>query len=329
MDHMMAAVGERSHQTLKAPSHRDIPTVDPDVVDGPGFAHGLEAASCIGYERIAYSEGMEPNFIVIGAMKSGTTSLHAYLRDHPQVFMPEKKELHFFVEEWNWKRGWEWYRSLFAAAGPQALAVGEASPTYTKYPDFPGVPEKIVRLLPDVRLIYIIRQPIDRMCSHFLHLSGGGAERLPIDRALLENPLYLNVSRYAMQLGRYLEHFPFEQILVVKTEELKSNRQAAMERIFGFLGVDSAWSSPVLRKELNTSAFAWAQRVPGYRTISRVTPEPAKMFVRRTRLATQRLDPKSGSPSSEVRARLEDLLREDMQRLRTLLGPGFDGWGLA
>ncbi|MDQ4058746.1 MAG: sulfotransferase, partial [Actinomycetota bacterium] len=74
-----------------------------------------------------------PNFLIIGAMKAGTTSLYHYLRSHPEVFMPAVKELDFFVEDINWRRGLSWYRRQFASAPPEARAVGEASTNYSKY----------------------------------------------------------------------------------------------------------------------------------------------------------------------------------------------------
>ena len=135
-----------------------------------------------------------PNFIVIGAMKSGTTSLFHYLQAHPQVFMSPLKEVEFFVEEKNWRRGMDWYRAQFAGASPGALAIGEASTAYTKYPEYPGVPERIASSLPDARLIYILRDPIERIRSHYQHRVLSGAEREPLERAVLNDERYMNLS---------------------------------------------------------------------------------------------------------------------------------------
>jgi hypothetical protein len=94
-----------------------------------------------------------PNFLVIGAMKGGTTALYRYLQPHPEVFMPPVKALEFFVAEANWRRGAQWYRRQFAGAGSNEVAVGEASNAYTKYPRFMGVPERIAAQIPDVRMV--------------------------------------------------------------------------------------------------------------------------------------------------------------------------------
>jgi hypothetical protein len=271
---------------------------------------------------------MEPDFIVIGAMKSGTTSLHAYLREHPQIFMPARKELRFFEQEGNWKRGWAWYTTFFAAGGDVA-ALGEATPTYTMYPLRLGVPERMAKCLPDVRLIYLIRHPIERMCSHYLRQSAARIERRGIDEALLENQTYQNTSRYAMQIERYLDYFPLEQLLVITTEDLRNQRRSTLERVYRFLGVDPSWPSPAHQEQHNPSAFAWIQRLPGYGTLSRATPDPLKKPLRRLKVAASPLDPKRKRPSRETWQQLEHLLRPDLERLRRYVGDDFHCWGMA
>src|SRR5437879_4812348 len=151
-------------------------------------------------------------------MKAGTTSLYHYLRPHPEVFMPKTKELDFFVEEMNWSRGWTWYREQFEAAPAHTKARGEASTAYAKAPRFRGVPVRIAATLPDVRLVYVIRNPIERIRSHYQHRVATGAEVRPLEAAVLENPIYVDYSRYAFQIEQFLEHFPREQLLVVRSE---------------------------------------------------------------------------------------------------------------
>ena len=166
---------------------------------------------------------MLPNFIVIGAMKAGTTSLFQYLRDHPDVFMSSPKELHFFSARGG--KDLDWYEAHFAAAGT-AIAIGEASASYTTYPDSEGVPERIAEVIPDARLIYLVRHPIERMRSHYLHRIGAGKERLPIEQALIDDPIYLGTSRYAARIERYLRCFPREQILIIRSEDLLAMRES-------------------------------------------------------------------------------------------------------
>src|SRR5918992_395849 len=154
--------------------------------------------------------GRLPDFLVIGAMKAGTTSLHHYLAAHPQVFMPKVKELDFFTEELGWARGWDWYRRQFSAADADIKAVGEASTSYTKYPRYPGSAKLIGRHLPDARLIYVVRL----------------------------NSVYIDYSRYAMQIERYLEFFDRSQMLLLTSEGLRFSRGETIRSVLAFIGVD-------------------------------------------------------------------------------------------
>jgi hypothetical protein len=209
-----------------------------------------------------------PNFLVIGAMKAGTTSLYHYLRAHPEVYMPSVKELDFFVEEGNWRRGPKWYQKQFQSAPTGTVAVGEASTRYTRYPLLAGVPERIAAHLPHVRLIYVVRDPIERIRSHYEHRVRAGSERAPIDQAILSNPTYLDCSRYSMQVEQYLQRFPVEQLLIITAEDLRNSRQKTMRRVYGFLGVQSDYVPATLDQEF-------------YRTDDRATYSPTGWQLRR------------------------------------------------
>jgi hypothetical protein len=282
-----------------------------------------------------------PNFLVIGAMKAGTTSLYHYLRAHPEVFMPAIKELDFFAEEGNWRRGFGWYAKQFREADPKAVAVGEASTVYTKHPNYRGVPERIAAHLPDVRLIYVVRDPIERIRSHYQHRVAVGAEKNPVDRAVLENPTYLNFSRYAFQIEQYLPHVPRERILVITSESLRRDRRDTIRRVYDFVGVATGFVPPTLDREYYRTEgrpvyppAVWSLR----RTAKRWIPgaKRAKEFVdsigvRRRRRASP--DAKTGRSDrlpipDHVRRTLERELRDDVRRLREYLPTGFDGWGL-
>ena len=188
--------------------------------------------------RLSRRKPTLPNLIVIGAMKSGTTSLHYYLDLHPEIRMSREKELNFFIEDRNWTRGVDWYASNF---DDRARIRGESSPGYSNHPGFPGVPERIHGLIPETRLLYLVRDPIERMISHWIHNHASGREDRPIHEALLArdpNP-YLNRSRYWMQLEGYLRYFPRMQLLVISFENLWSHRIDTLRRIFSFLEVDT------------------------------------------------------------------------------------------
>lgn len=279
---------------------------------------------------------MLPNFIVIGAGKAGTTSLWGYLGAHPEVFMSEPKELNFFTVEHNWHRGLEWYERHFEGASG-AKAVGEASGNYTNWPQYDGVPARMAATVPDVRLVYIVRHPIERMVSAYRYMRVMGHEHRPIEEAFRTRSIYLNVSRYATQIDRYLEHFDREQLFVVVSEDLRDDREATLRRLFEFLGVDPAIVPPTAEREFNRTdrklrqpraALRLARRVPGAGSLWRRAPDRVKAFGHRfgTRAVMREQE---WELSGQVRAWLEETLREETRRLRKHLGPGFHCWGLA
>lgn len=272
-------------------------------------------------------------------MKSGTTSLYHYLRAHPEVFMPELKEVDFFTDELNWGKGWKWYARQFEDAPVSARALGEASTSYTKHPRYGGVAERIAQYLPEARLIYVVRNPIDRMRSHYQHNVALGEERADIDVALLENPSYLDCSRYAMQLERYLESFPREQILVFSSEALRNDRLSTMRKVLDFLDVDRDIDPSALNEEF----YKTEQRASMPAPVAALRRGLKKAFPRAVGLwrgrfvpdvVKRRLGRKVGSEAvasttidDATRRRLEQMLRDDVARL-VELEPSLDGWDL-
>jgi len=289
------------------------------------------------------SIGQLPNFLIIGAMKAGTTSLYHYLRAHPQVFMSSVKELDFFAHEPNRSRSLDWYRRQFAPAEPDSVAIGEASTIYAKYPRFPGVPERIAVQVPEVRLIYVVRHPIERIRSHYQHQVAVGAERAPFERAVFDNPIYLDYSRYAMQIDQYLPHFPRDQMLVITSEDLRHKRLATVRRVYEFLGVEPDYTPPNLDREFYRTGervtyppLAWRIRralkrhLPASKRAKELVDAPFAQWLRRVRPEKEGARA-SGAQSipEEIRDLLVGLLEEDVRRLRGYVGSGFDGWGIA
>jgi hypothetical protein len=208
--------------------------------------------------NVRHTGSVLPNLIVIGAERCGTTSLHRYLGSHPQVFMSAKKELNFFVAERNWRRGRTWYERRFSVDVP---VRGESSPAYTAYPQFDGVPARIAGVIPSAKLVYLVRDPVERTISA-LHLARAlGLERRTPAEALRDadaNP-YLARSRYATQPERYLAHFPKAMIMMVDAHELRfgeSRRCAGSSR---FLNVEeTAWRTE-MEQEFNSTQATPAQ----------------------------------------------------------------------
>ena len=172
------------------------------------------------HRPVRYEHGALPNLIVIGAMKCATTSLHWHLDLHPQVVMSRPKELDFFAGQRELSaRDIEGYRSRFPA---HAAIRGESSPNYTRRRKHPGVPARIFSVLPDVRLIYILRDPVERIISHYVHTWAIRVEARSFEDALddLENNHFVEPSLYFEQLSVFLEYYPLSQIHVTTLEQL-------------------------------------------------------------------------------------------------------------
>jgi hypothetical protein len=274
-----------------------------------------------------------PNLVVIGAKKAATTSLYHYLASHPDIWMSREKELDFFVAERNWRRGLGWYRRQFNAA---AAVRGEASPYYTALPAHPGVPERMARVLPDVRLVYLVRDPIERLLSHHHMAVANGREHRPLADAVanLQESEYVAQGRYWMQLGPYLRHFASERVLVVDQHALGGNRAAELRRIFGFLGVDPEFVSPEFA-EIHYPAMTRRRRRPVAKTILALDQALGKersYNARRwvpswmRRMLTVPLD----RPVLErgLRAQLEEFYAPDVARLREHTGLRFESWSV-
>lgn len=192
-----------------------------------------------------------PDFLVIGAMKAGTTSLNAYLEVHPQITIPSIKETHFFNR--YWERGVDWYANFFSGVGD---ICGESTPDYSKYPEFPGVAERIYSILPDVKLIYLIRNPLQRMISHYQQKIRKGFENLSLDEAVKRNNFkneYVYTSLYFFQIQQYFPYFPEKNILVLTSDSLRDRRKQTIKKVYSFLGVDPNFENEIFNQTFHES----------------------------------------------------------------------------
>lgn len=218
--------------------------------------------------------GALPNLLVIGAQKCGTSALHYYLDLHPEIRMSAPKELNFFrgrptadvVEDPDDRQivarmggerpSLEWYTAKF---DPDIPVRGEASPSYTA-PWFPDAPGLIAELLPDVKLIMLVRDPFGQVPSAWSHNVSLGFERRSLAEAVRPGGLYVARVRYRAVLTPYLERFGPERILVVDQSDLLSSRRETMSRVFSFAGVDPAFYSPRMERERHVSAEKGARK---------------------------------------------------------------------
>ncbi len=176
-----------------------------------------------------------PDFLVIGAMKSATTTLHEQLARQAGIFMSRPKEPNFFSDDENYARGVEWYGALFDRSQPEELR-GESSTHYTKLPTYPRTIDRMLRYLPQVKFIYVMRHPIDRLVSQYVHEVTVGRVASDLREAIAEAPELIDYGRYAMQLRPYFEAYGAGSILPVFFQRLVAQPQAELERIGRFLG---------------------------------------------------------------------------------------------
>ena len=194
-----------------------------------------------------------PDFIIVGAMKCMTSTLHEQLAAQDGIFMTDPKEPCYFSDDEVYRKGPDWYASLFAAAEPTDVC-GESSTHYTKLPTYPHTVSRMHAAIPNAKLIYVMRHPIDRLVSQYIH---DWTERLvncPIDAAIDRRPEFIDYGRYDYQLAPFLAAFGPDKILPIFFERLSSHPQHEMNRIAKFLGITTRLVWDDTNSEHNASA---------------------------------------------------------------------------
>jgi hypothetical protein len=270
---------------------------------------------------------MLPTFLVIGAMKCGTTSLYYYLAEHPEIGMSRRKETNFFVETHNWQQGRDWYAQQFPDESPER---GECSPNYTKRHLYDGVPERIQAVCPNAKLVYLVRDPIERTVSHYVSNCRQRREDRSFETAVadVENSKYVLTSRYYWQLQPYLDRFAEENLLMLSTEELKNAPTATLQTVYRFLGVDPTVQNQRAGRRFNSAAKK--KLGPWLRWLSRQVPQHIKdrfrPYLPLHWLPGERVSRPDIPP--DLRTRLEEALQPDAEALRSLTGGDFEEWSV-
>lgn len=183
-----------------------------------------------------------PDFVVIGAMKCATSTLHDQLALQSQISMSDPKEPNFFSDGPNFARGMRWYHSLFESMPAEDLK-GESSTHLTKYPVHPEAAERMHAAIPDAKLVYVMRDPVRRIVSQYIHEWSEHTITGDINQAIREHPRLISYSSYAMQIGKHTAFYEQSQILPVFFERLMSEPQREFERICAHIGYqgDPVW----------------------------------------------------------------------------------------
>jgi hypothetical protein len=195
------------------------------------------------FPALAHDHRM-PDVILIGAAKSATTLLTRWIGQHPAIGLCNMREPNFFSHPERFSRGLDWYSQLFAGVREDQLAL-DSSTGYTQWPQFPLAAQRIAHYAPRARLIYMMRHPVDRAHSHYVHrwtkeCHAGEPFRMSFEDYVKQDPICLDGSNYRAQLEWYLDHFPSESLLCLFTFQFAADPVAVLQRICRFLGISDA-----------------------------------------------------------------------------------------
>jgi hypothetical protein len=256
-------------------------------------------------------------------MRAGTTTLHHLLGTHPAAFVSDPKELDFFNNDENFGRGVDWYRSFFVT---DKAVRGESSPNYMKRDLWPLAAARAAQVVPDAKLLCMVRHPIERLTSHYVHAVDAGREKRPLEEVLAGEGVHksnaIQPGCYAYQLEPWLEHFAREQIWIGTNDDLRHRQEETLRSALAFIGLDPAAYVPAVDVSLNAGERKvmtppWAQRgrrIPGVRAVIDALPQAWL----RTPVPVPTLSP-------ERRAQLMEIYRPDIAALEAILGRPL-GW---
>jgi hypothetical protein len=267
---------------------------------------------------------MEPTFFIIGAAKSGTTSLHHYLDEHPDISMSSPKEPSVLAEPTRTQRRVDW-GGLFE---PGPTHRGDSSTTYSRFPLEGNAAANIAERVPAAKVVYLVRDPIERILSDYVHHVASGLEPNSLAAAVrdVEDPanFYISASRYGTQLENYLNYVDRDQILILEQASLDSRRLETLQSVLRFIGADSGFVPRHLdleyltRRELRDTRVLEALRASPMRRPWRRLPMRLRVYL--TRRAFRRAELPRPELQPELRAALEAHLTPEIDLLRQLSG---------
>lgn len=271
-----------------------------------------------------------PNLIIIGAMKCGTTSLHSYLDLHPEIQMSNPKELDFFNDDEKYNKGLSWYSDFFKDGYKYN---GESSVNYSKRHSYPSVPSRIKSDLgKDIKLIYVVRDPVDRFQSNFTdsktygHIPSGYSINEFIENTLEHNPL-IKTSMYYYQIENYLSHFDLKNMFFLKAEDLKKSPQATLDRVFDFLGLEPVAVERIEQNQSTTKTYYSTKylkltQLPIVRGLKRLMPKQMISTISSSQviqnISRKKINPVIDTISEENRNLLKNYFKDDMMGFQNL-----------
>tara|TARA_Y100000310_G_scaffold343301_1_gene450260 strand:- start:9858 stop:11858 length:2001 start_codon:yes stop_codon:yes gene_type:complete len=281
--------------------------------------------------------GRKPDFIGLGAQRSGTSWIYSCLYEHPEIYSPIK-EIHFFSRERNWPKGYSWYENVLVGA-KKNQKVGEFS---TSYLADKKTPQRIYQQYPDAKLIMVLRNPVDRAFSNYVNdiMAGTVKTSVSFAEALAERDEYVINGMYAIHLKNYLKFFSRDNILILIHEDIKKDSAVFMKRIYQFIGVNDNFSPSSLNKKINVGRvprFVWLDRLFVHisKAMRLLGMHKIWWLIKKKGLAGKILavntktDKKvaSGLIDSD-RQKLKDIFRGEVRDLESIVGYKIDSWNI-
>ncbi|MEK6609013.1 MAG: sulfotransferase [Myxococcota bacterium] len=290
-----------------------------------------------------------PNFIIAGVLGAGTGQLYALLLQHPDVYLPlpMAPECNFFYKTAEYEKGIDYYVRRYFSAWSGQHAIGERSSLLLSGE---WVPERLHRALPDVRLVVLVRDPVERAYAHYRFTAFAGFEELTFEQALraedaradaepdlgwreLRRYAYFRRGLYEQQLRAFLRFFPRERVLVLRSDALVAGRDDTMRRVFAFLRVDP-WATLADRGDFSTPSVLSLARQTELRRASPREFDAALQRFREglpaetecDRLLRENVAPTKEPMSERVRQQLRERYREPNERFAALVGLSIDDW---
>jgi hypothetical protein len=276
---------------------------------------------------------VKPNLVVIGAMKASTTLLYEMLGRHPKVWFPSEKEPHYFTHpDYGTAPALRQYLELFALCPEGMAVVGDASTGYSKLPHLGSTPARIRETLGQPKMIYILRDPVQRTVSNFRHVFARGAYRpgYRISDAVVEDPIIVDASLYERQLLAYEAEFGPGSVLVLIADELHRHPARTLREVERYLGIEAfdGWDQP-FGSANSEAVFRETLRLRGLVGTSTFVRRAGRIAPRWVRSAVQRLAPPPPLPTPVTPADEDIIFRlvaDDLRRLQSRLGERIDCW---
>ena len=292
---------------------------------------------------------MLPNFFIVGAQKSATTSLHNYLAGHPDIYLPAQKETKFFIRDRLYKKGINFYQDVYFSGWKNESAVGEVDPDYMYYESALDHIEKHLDLV-HIKFIFLLRNPVDRAFSHYLMTYRRGLEPLSFEDAIVQESSridsggfdakahYSYVSRgfYLRQIERFLERVGRSQMLFLLTDDLKHDPESCLKNIFQFLDVSTDYIPGNIGDNYHGAKVpvnaSLQRRIAGGLTFEKklvrllVPWKPLREKLRGTLLTLNQKSGKGPVVSEATRKKLIEIYRPENRRLEKFLGRSLQNW---